>query len=45
MWSFRSWVADQCKNHPGRFANFAAICMINPQEAAKEARRCVEQRE
>nr|BCM23418.1 4-hydroxyisophthalic acid decarboxylase [Cystobasidium slooffiae] len=37
------WVAEQCKNHPGRFANFAAICMINPQEAAKEARRCVEQ--
>jgi len=35
------WVAQQCKGYEGRFANFGSLSMINPKQAAQEARRCI----
>ncbi|GAA5942882.1 hypothetical protein JCM1841_000743 [Sporobolomyces salmonicolor] len=35
------WIANECKGYEHRFANFAAVCMIDPAAAAKEARRCI----
>lgn len=36
-----SYIAEQVKKHPKRFAAFAAVSMHDPQNAADEARRCV----
>ncbi|GAA5902680.1 hypothetical protein JCM5296_001256 [Sporobolomyces johnsonii] len=37
------WIAKECKGYEHRFANFAAVCMIDPAAAAKEARRCIKE--
>lgn len=36
------WIANKTKGHENRFAVFASVSMIRPEQAAAEARRCIE---
>lgn len=40
---FNDWAADFCKHSPGRFKATGIVAQHDPEEAAREARRCVEE--
>lgn len=37
------WIANEIKGHEHRFAVFGSLSMINPKQAAEEARRCIKE--